>query len=345
MPKKNKIPVIEEITIPSGNKLPKIGIDLLGSDSPPEELLAALLKFFMELKGSAHLFLFGTQALFKGIPFPSLITPVPVSEVISMEDNPLSAIRHKKNSSLCTGIDMLKEGKLQAFISAGNTGALMAYAKMRLPDLPGIDRPALLTLLPSRQKEIAVLDVGANTSFKAEHLYQFALMGVAYQKSRGIQTPTVGLLNIGVEAKKGTPELREAYKKLEKFNKPEKNKKAVFIGNIEGRDVFQGNIDVLVTDGFTGNVFLKTAEGIAGVILGQLEETAQEECSPLLKGMLAVLRTQLHYAEYPGALLCGVDGIVMKCHGNTSSQSFAHSIVSAVRLIKHDFINQIRSHL
>jgi len=332
MPKKNKTAV-------GKSSLPKIGIDLLGSDTPPEELLSALLKFFLELKGSAHLFLFGTAPLFKGIPFPSKITPVPVSEVISMEDNPLSAIRHKRKSSLCTGIDMLKEGKLQAFISAGNTGALMAYAKMRLPDLPGIDRPALLTLLPTREQEIAVLDVGANTTFKAEHLYQFALMGAAYQRSRGVQNPTVGLLNIGAEAKKGTPELREAYKMLEKL------KKARFIGNIEGRDVFQGHIDVLVTDGFTGNVFLKTAEGIAGVILDQLEESAQEECSPHLKGMLSAMRTQLHYAEYPGAILCGVDGIVMKCHGNTSSQSFTHSVVSAIRLIKHDFLNQIRSYL
>ena len=131
-----------------------------------------------------------------------------------MEEAPLTAIRRKRDSSLCTGIRMLKEGELQAFISAGNTGALMACAKISLPALPHVDRLALLTLLPARLSEIAVLDVGANTSYKAKHLLQFAAMGIAYQRSRGVKMPKVGLLNIGSEAKKGTPELQETYNQL-----------------------------------------------------------------------------------------------------------------------------------
>ena len=141
------------------------------------------------------------------------------------------------------------------------------------------------------------MDVGANARCTAENLFQFALMGIAYQKSRGIAEPTVGLLNIGTEAKKGTPEHQEAYQKLLTLNQ----KRKVFIGNIEGRDALEGLCDVLVTDGFTGNVFLKTAEGIAGALLNQLEANASEECSPHLKTVLSGIRRRLHYAEYPGA--------------------------------------------
>ncbi len=236
---------------------------------------------------------------------------------------------------------MLQAKRLHAFISAGNTGALMCAAKLLLPMLPGIDRPALLTLLPTRRNEIAVLDIGANTSCKTHHLIEFALIGAAFQKIRGVSNPKVGLLNIGSEAKKGTPQLREAYAQLEKMTPFQLD----FAGNIEARDVFQGKIDVLVTDGFTGNIFLKTAEGIAGVVLDQLEETAQEECSPHLKGVLAEMRQRLHYAEYPGAILCGIDGIVMKCHGNALAQSLINTTISSIRLIEHRFIDKAKIHL
>jgi glycerol-3-phosphate acyltransferase PlsX len=326
---------------PKQEHLPRIGIDLMGSDASPADLLSALLLFLQRQDLSAHFHLFGTPDLFKGISFPPAVTPAPANEVICMDDDPLLAIRRKKNSSLCVGIDSLAKREIDAFISAGNTGSLMGYAKLRLPELPGIKRSALVTLLPMRDREIAVLDVGANMTYKAEHLYLFALMGIAYQKSRGIANPTVGLLNIGTEANKGTPELQKAYKKLATLNATT----PIFIGNIEGRDVFQKKIDVLITDGFTGNVFLKTAEGIAAVILDQLEETASDNCSPHLKGILDTLRKQLHYSEYPGALLCGVDGIVMKCHGTAPFQSVTRTIVSALRLIKHDFLKIICSQL
>ena len=261
-----------------------------------------------------------------------------------MEDAPLTAIRRKRNSSLCTGIRMLKEGHLQAFISAGNTGALIGFAKLELPPLPKVERPALLTLLPTRLNEIAVLDVGANTSYKANHLIQFAAMGVAYQKSRGVNIPKVGLLNIGSEAKKGTPELQLVYNQLLASSR-ENPTSFCFAGNIEGRDVFHGEIDVLVTDGFTGNVFLKTAEGIASVILESLESSPLEDCSPHIKGILAELRQRLHYTEYPGALLCGVEGIVIKCHGNASTQSVLRSITTAERLIEHSFLEKVKEEL
>jgi phosphate acyltransferase len=322
------------------NKI-NIGVDLLGSDMRPSDLLEAVLIFSKGLKPSVHLTLFGTPLLFRRRRPPSNATFFPVKEVIEMDDAPLTAIRKKRNSSICLGIKQLKEEELHAFISAGNTGALMGCAKLTLPSLPKVERPALLTLLPTRKNEIAVLDVGANTTYKAKHLVQFAAMGVAYQRSRGVKLPKVGLLNIGSEAKKGTPELQQAYHLLQK-----KSTSYAFVGNIEGRDVFQGEIDVLVTDGFTGNVFLKTAEGIASVILEEIETSISiDDCSPHNKGLLAEMRSRLHYAEYPGALLCGVDGIVIKCHGNASPQSLTRSIVTAHRLVEHSFLETVRKAL
>ncbi|SRR5581483_2429853 len=322
-----------------------IGIDLLGSDTPPSELLDAILSYSRELPHSIHLTLFVTPSLVERTrpPTDNVLFHI-VEEVITMEDAPLSAIRVKKNSSLCLGIRMLKDGLLQAFISAGNTGALIACAKIELPELPHVDRPALLALLPTRFNEIAVLDVGANTAYKAQHLVQFASMGVAYQKSRGIALPKVGLLNIGSEAKKGTPELQMAYNELLSLSQKE-NPSFSFSGNIEGRDVFHGEIDVLVTDGFTGNVFLKTAEGIATVIMEDLHSPFVQESSPHIKRILAEIRQRLNYAEYPGAILCGIDGIVMKCHGNSNPKSLISSITIASRLVQHQFLDQVKIEL
>ncbi len=322
-----------------------IGVDLLGSDIPPSELLNAVLSFSKELQSSVHLTLLGSHSLFEKVQAPSSnVLFHAVTEMITMDEAPLTAIRRKRDSSLCTGIRLLKAGHIQAFISAGNTGALMACAKIELPELSRNLRPALMALIPTKQNEIAVLDVGANTSYKASHLIQFAAMGVAYQKSRGIKTPKVGLLNIGSEAKKGTPELQIAYDELLSQSQ-KKDSSFTFSGNIEGRDVFHGEIDVLVTDGFTGNVFLKTAEGMAAVIMEELHKPFAEECPPNIKGTLAEMRHKLNYAEYPGAILCGIDGIVIKCHGNSSPQSLICSITTASRLIQHKFVDTVREEL
>lgn len=202
-----------------------------------------------------------------------------------------------------------------------------------------------MTLIPTKLEPVAVLDVGANVNVKAENLLQFAQMGIAYQKTRGIKHPTVGLLNIGEEKQKGTPELRKAYEILETLNRDAPFDAPIFIGNIEGRNVFHGNIDVLITDGFTGNVFLKTAEGIAGFILDQLEKVKLAEIFPQLKNMINPLRHRLHYAEYPGAILCGVEGIVIKCHGESTPEAFINSIKGASHLVRHFFLEKIKSEL
>lgn len=318
---------------------PRIGIDLLGSDTPPEKLFHAVIECFSKIDHPVEFTIFGTKNLFHNQQLPAGITCIPVSEFISMEESPLIAVRRKKNSSLCVGVEMLKNHTIDAFITAGNTGALLACCKLELHMLPGIDRPALMTLIPTKKEPIAVLDVGANVSVKAEHLVQFASMGIAYQKTRGIQNPTLGLLNIGSEKKKGTPELRKAYEHLQQQYSPN------FKGNVEGRDVFHGELDVLVTDGFSGNIFLKTAEGLAEFILDDLQKAGAFEGSSELKKIISALWRRLQYDEYPGAILCGVDGIVMKCHGRSSPSSLAHSIIGAIRLHHHHFLEKIKEEL
>jgi len=323
--------------VPLPNNRPVIGVDLMGSDTPPEELATAVIELSEE-QFPAEFLLFVSPEVAGELP--KNLSHVICSETIEMHDDPLTAVRRKKESSICQGMHFLSEKKVDAFISAGNTGALLLAAKTKLKTLPRIERPALLTLLPTHKKEIAVLDVGANLTLKSHHILQFAAMGIAYQKSRGIEHPTVGLLNIGTEAIKGTPQVREAYAKLETLNRDF----PTFLGNIEGKDVFRGDIDVLVTDGFTGNVFLKTAEGLASFILKQLEQRAFEG-SPSLRHEISSLKDRLYVAEHPGAILCGVDGVVVKCHGDITPAKFMSSIKGAARLVQHHFLEKIMLNL
>lgn len=316
--------------------LPRIGIDLLGSDTEPELFFEAVQEFYDRYEGDTEFIVFGNSATIS-----SKFQCIVAKETITMEENPLVAVRRKKESSLLLGIRMLQRKELDAFISAGNTGALIASSKMCLSMLPGIARPALLVVLPSQKKEIAVLDVGANINYKVDHLVQFASMGIAYQKSRGIANPVVGLLNIGTEQKKGTPELQEAYKRLQSLNQSA----SVFAGNIEGRDVFKGEIDVLITDGFTGNVFLKTAEGIASFILERLYNQTHEAPPSSLKEAVATLHHRLNHIEFPGAILCGVEGVVIKCHGNSTPEALINSVKGAMRLVEHRFLDRIKNQM
>lgn len=325
--------------------VPRIGIDLVGSDTPPQLLLEAVFLFWEKMDASAHLVLFATEELFANRSIPSEIEICPVSEVIGMDEDPLHAMRRKKDSSINVAMQKMHHCELDAFVTAGNTGALIASAMHFLPLLPGITHPALLALIPTKRSPVAVLDIGANVHVRAEDILQFALMGIAYQKTRDIEQPTVGLLNIGTEKQKGTPELRKAYEFLQSLNHNIPLDHPIFLGNIEGRDVFHGSIDVLVTDGFTGNVFLKTAEGIAAFILDQLQNLGPIESEPFMKAILSTLRQRLHYAEYPGAILCGVDGVIVKFHGAASPQALINSIKGAIRLVNHFFLEKIKNEL
>ncbi|MBX7066885.1 MAG: phosphate acyltransferase PlsX [Parachlamydiales bacterium] len=302
----------------------KIGVDLMGNDNAPQVLLNALKG--ISIPSQVTLFAIGSPEFAKEAhPFEF----IPVHEVIEMDEHPLLALRRKKNASIPTGMRLLKEGKIDAFVSAGNTGALVSSAKMILGALPGILRPCLLTLMPTKKNPVAVLDVGANVEAKATHLVQFASIGAAFQKTRGILNPRIGLLNIGSEPLKGTSELRIAYNELQK------REKIHFAGNIEGKTVFDGDVDVLVTDGFTGNVFLKTAEGIASLILDKI----QVDSSQVKKFQ------SLHYAEYPGAILAGIRGIVIKCHGYSTPKGFTNAVIGAIELAKEAFVKKLINEL
>ncbi len=307
----------------------------MGGDTPPQDLYSAVLQLIEE-GVTASFVIFASDEVAGALD--SSLQFIKGCEVIHMDDDPALAIRRKKNASLCKGIALLHSKQIDAFVTAGNTGALLLSATTTLSALPGIDRPALLTLLPTKKKEVAVLDVGANLTLQPQQLLQFAAMGIAYQKSRGIAHPTVGLLNIGTEATKGTPQLREAYTHLETLGLE------TFLGNVEGKAVFNGDIDVLVTDGFTGNVFLKTSESVAAFILDYLELTSRETASHF-KHEISTLNSRLYQAASHGAILCGVEGIIIKCHGDASAAVFRQGIKGAIRLCEHNFLENIKSQL
>jgi len=307
----------------------------MGSDNAPQVLLNALDE--LPLPPDVEIVAIGMPE-YKGI---KRFRYAVATEVIGMDEHPLLALRRKRNASLCVGLRLLKEGAIDAFVSAGNTGALVSSAKMILSTIPGILRPALLALIPTKKNPVAVLDVGANVQAKASHLVQFALIGAAYQKARGIEKPSIGILNIGSEAMKGTSELRLAYHELQMMSLAPFR----FVGNIEGKSVFDGDVDVLITDGFTGNVFLKTAEGIASLILDRINAHIPQEELKKLQPELNDLQRHLHYAEYPGALLAGVKGIVIKCHGYSTPRAFANGVIGAVELAREKFTQVLQDKL
>lgn len=309
-----------------------IGVDLMGSDHDPQVLLNAL----QTLPPQGELLAIGTSKHLVS-SFPIHVAP----DFIGMEENPLLALRRKKEASLCIGMRLLKEKKIDAFVSAGNTGALVTAAKMILGLSPHVLRPALLALMPTKKEAVAVLDVGANIEAKASHLIQFTFMGSAFLQSRAVPTPSIGLLNIGSEAVKGTKEQRIAYRELQRLSAPPFR----FVGNIEGKTVFDGEVNALVSDGFTGNIFLKTAEGIGGFILDQLYSQLPPDALEKLEPKLNDLQRHLHAPEYPGALLVGVRGMVIKCHSYATPRAFADAVRSAMELAANGFMEVFQNKL
>ncbi|MBI2912555.1 MAG: phosphate acyltransferase PlsX [Chloroflexi bacterium] len=267
--------------------------------------------------------------LAKAGPRPDAITVVPASEVIEMDAQPAQAARHKKDSSIVVGLRLLKQGQADAFVSAGNTGAVMAAAIMYLGRIRGIERPSLVGLMPLSGKLTVFLDVGANADCKPEYLLQFAQMAAAYmERVWKRERPTVALLNIGEEENKGSALAQESYTLLAGSG-------LNFIGNVEGRHVPFGAADVIVTDGFTGNVVVKTMEGMAEFIMGQLRGAIKSRpwyaaAGALLLPAFAGLRKKLDYREYGAGPLLGVNGLVFVGHG----RSDARAITSALRVAR-----------
>jgi glycerol-3-phosphate acyltransferase PlsX len=256
----------------------------------------------------------------------SKIEIVDAKEVITMNDPVANAVRRKKNSSIRVAAKLVREGEAQALVSAGNTGAVMMTSKLVIGALPNVDRPALAAVLPTlTQQGTVILDVGANAECKPSHLYDFAVMGSLYSSVIvGVKNPRVGLLSIGEEEVKGNDLTKEAFKLL-------RGSSLNFIGNVEGRDMFTGQADVIVCDGFTGNIALKTSEGVFEFIMRllkhELAATFQTKAGALLtRPAFQKFKQRLDYAEYGGAPLLGIKGVTVICHGRSNAKAIRNAI-------------------
>ncbi len=262
------------------------------------------------------------------------------SEVVGMSEPPAEALRKKKDSSMRVAINLVKEGESQACVSAGNTGALMATAKFVLKMLPGIDRPAIIAELPSRGGSLHMLDLGANTQATADHLFQYAVMGsIVANDILGIEKPRVALLNIGAEDTKGNDTVKEAAAMLGAST-------LNYVGFIEGSDLFRGKTDVVVTDGFTGNVALKTMEGTVGLCVHYFRRQFTKNWFAKLQAVMAQwvlrgLRVEMDPRNYNGATLVGLNGIVIKSHGSADAYAFQHAIETAIVEVRNQLPQQI----
>jgi len=266
------------------------------------------------------------------------------SEVVGMDEAPQSALRGKKDSSMRVAINLVKSGEAGACVSAGNTGALMATARYVLKTIPGIDRPAIASFLPTIKGQVCMLDLGANVDCNAEHLLQFALMGsVLVSAIEHKDNPTVGLLNIGSEEIKGNEVVKQASELLQQSD-------LNFYGNVEGNDIFKGVTDVVVCDGFVGNVSLKTTEGLAQMLGGFLREEFGRNAFTKLAGLVALpvinaFKKRVDHRRYNGASLLGLKGIVVKSHGSADSFAFLCAIERAAEEARGGMLHHISEHI
>ena len=317
-----------------------IGLDAMGGDAAPGIVVAGAA-LALERDPDLRLLLFGDTPRLEplladhpGLRNRSEVRHTPDS--VAGDAKPSLALRQGRNTSMRLAINAVKEGEAAAAVSAGNTGALMAMAKFVLKTLPGIDRPAMASVLPARQRPVVVLDLGANVDCGAEHLFQFAVMGEVYARAMlGVAKPRVGLLNVGTEEVKGDDTVRGAAAMLRESKLP-----IDFHGFVEGNDVTEGVVDVVVTDGFTGNVALKIAEGTAAMFTSALREAFRGGGLRAKLGYLvakpafAALREKFDARRYNGAMFLGLNGVVVKSHGGTDALGFAAAIGAAANLVR-----------
>ncbi|MFQ5855786.1 MAG: phosphate acyltransferase PlsX [Anaerolineae bacterium] len=266
---------------------------------------------------------------------------VHAGEVIEMDEHPAGAVRAKKDSSMVVGMQLVRQGEADAFVSVGNTGGVLAASLFHLGRIRGVKRPALSTIFPTRAGHCFLLDIGANADVKPEYLYQFALMGSAYaSRVLGFGNPRVGLVSTGEEPGKGSQLVQEVFELLAHSD-------LNFVGNIEGKDIPRGLADVVVTDGFTGNVIIKLSEGVAGLLMEIIEEEIRRRRvamagALLAKGALRAVKGRLDYRKYGGAPLLGVDGVVIIGHGRSDAAAVAKAIEVAQQAVEQNIVEAIR---
>ena len=317
----------------------KVALDVMGSDLGPEPIIKGGI--LAAKKENIEVILVGQQEKIKKILKKYNIKNLPVfikhaPEIVKMDESPSKAIKNKKNSSMAVGLKLLKDGNSKAFISAGNTGAVLGYSIFILKRLKNIIRPAIAATLPSVNGYVVMLDVGGNVNCKPEHLVQFAVMGSVFAKIElGMDNPRVCLLSNGEEESKGIDVLKKTHTLLEKSS-------LNYIGFKEGRDVFEGNADVFVCDGFVGNISLKLAEGLGKTLLELLKTNIYSSFfrklgAFFLKGMIRDIKKKFDYREYGAAPLIGVNEIVMISHGSSDEKAIYNAIKKAKTLIEKDF--------
>ncbi len=309
----------------------RIALDAMGSDNSPEVEVEGAVQAAYEGKGEREVVLVGDREILekelsKLRRVPEKLTIHHAPEVIKMEERPVEAVRRKKDSSIFKAMELLKSGRVDAVVSAGNTGAVVAGAILSVGTLPGIDRPAIAAIIPSANDISILIDAGANSDCKPHNLLQFAMMGTEYARFLMEKSnPQVRLLSIGAESSKGNELTREAHKLL-------RESRLNFMGNVEGRSVFLGNADVIVSDGFVGNIVLKTGEGLAAGIGKILIKEIKRHPLRTIGGMLMKpafirLRKRGDYSEYGGAPLLGINGICIICHGSSSPKAILNAIL------------------
>lgn len=321
-----------------------VALDAMGGDHGVSVVVPAALKYLKQ-DATLELILVGKEDLirqeFPRGELPARISIQHASQEVTMDDLPSHALRHKKDSSMRVAINLVKEGRAKACVSAGNTGALMATARFVLKMLPNVDRPAIITALPGISERTWMLDLGANVDCSAEHLYQFAVMGSELVGIvDGMASPTVGLLNIGQEEIKGNEQVKGAHELLQRSD-------LNYIGYIEGDDIYlRPGLDIVVTDGFVGNVALKTSEGVAKMIRGSLKEGFSRNIFTRISALLALpvlksLSRKIDPRRYNGASLLGLRGVVVKSHGGADSLAFANAIAIARKTVESDIAARI----
>ena len=321
----------------------RIAVDAMGAELGPSAVIGGVLR--VKPTRPLALLLVGEEALIESELARAEwaeqidITILDAPGVVDMQEDPVQALR-RKDTSIAVGLRSIREGIADAFISAGNTGAVMATALLTLGRLRGVSRPAILTLMPTPGGPSVLLDVGANVDCTPADLWGFAVMGKVYaQRVLGRESPRVGLLSIGSEQSKGNELTRATYRLLDAAP-------IDFVGNVEGRDIVSGDVDVIVADGFVGNVVLKFGEGLAEMLVHTLREevlstSVPPDVTPVVKTIFDKVRKRIDYSEYGGAPLLGTSGVCIICHGGSSARAFTNAVIVAGESVAHDLNRHI----
>jgi glycerol-3-phosphate acyltransferase PlsX len=326
----------------------RITVDAMGGDNAPRAIVEGAFLSVQETDG-LEVALVGPESVLREEvrrlgPGSGKLEIVDAPDQIAMHEAPAQAVKRKPSSSIVVGMRMQREGKAQAMVSAGNTGAVVAASLLHLGRLPGVSRPAIAAVVPNAAGGSLLLDVGANAQCKPLHLYQFAVMGELYARLLlGRETPRVGLLNVGEESSKGNDMVLEAHRLLSTSS-------LNFVGNVEGRGIFEGGVDVIVCDGFVGNVILKFGESVVGFLVSVMRRelggsTRGRLGAHLLRPVFRHVQRELDYSEYGGAPLLGVNGTCIIAHGISNAKAIKNAIVAAGRLVENEANRRIQERL